>query len=94
MAKNSTSSDETKASYEIKSFQSDFGIALQRVLWWQIQEEMGTEILVIAFDNKERLTLRDENQVADAKRYFDSLKPSGSKNAPSVRKSSIHTKMK
>lgn len=94
MTKNSTSSDEIESFQELKSFQSDFGIALQRVLWWQTQEEMGTEILVIAFDNKERLTLRDENQVADAKRYFDSLKPSSRKNAPSVKKSSAHTTKK
>lgn len=78
----------------IKSFQSKFGIALNRVYWWQIQEEMGTEVLVITFDNKERLTLRDENQVADAKRYFDTLEPVARKNAPSVRKSSAHTTKK
>lgn len=65
---------EKSPTYDIKSFQSKFGIALHRVLWWKKEEEMGAEVMVIAFDNKERLTLRDESQILEAESYFSSYK--------------------
>ena len=61
---------EKSPTYDIRSFQSKFGIALHRVLWWKKEEEMGAEVMVIAFDNKERLTLREEKQIAEAEAYF------------------------
>jgi hypothetical protein len=55
---------------EVHSFENAFGIAMHRVLWWQKQEEMGNDVLVIAFDNKERLTLRDPKKIAEAEAHF------------------------
>lgn len=94
----------TDAEYGIKSFTSRFGIALNRVLWWQRQEEMGTQVLVIAFDNKERFTLRDEEQVTEALDYFERLEdfmesaPKAAKTStnakPRGKRASSHTKTK
>jgi hypothetical protein len=55
---------------ELTTFENAFGIAANRVLWWQRQEEMGNDVLVIVFDNKEKLTLRDEKRIREAEAYL------------------------
>lgn len=54
----------------IKSFNT-FGIALERMLYWHKADEMGNEVLVVVFDNKEKLILREADQIQEAVRFLE-----------------------
>ena len=53
----------------VRSFQS-FGFSLDRMLYWTKQDELGSDVLVIVFDNKEKLILRDAAQIQEAEAFF------------------------